>query len=186
MSVIWPPDCSKLAKNPKNVNDITIFRHDVNITFFWRCFVSLVKFRYWAKFHVNIITGFGIVTIFFLKRLNRSLEIGNTPVWVSSNIWRLEQFINTKFGTNVSNKMLLNATKLDGDRFYRFWVIKGKTTGRGVKLPPPTQIRVKNFIVKMQNICDFIGWNSMHIFNMFNCYRANINGMWNAGKLGEI
>ena len=113
------------------------FSDMTSISLFWRCFVSLVKFRYWAKFHVNIITGFGIVTIFFLKRLNRSLEIGNTPVWVSSNIWRLEQFINTKFGTNVSNRMLLNATKLDGDRFYRFWVIKGKPTGRGVKLPPP-------------------------------------------------
>ena len=29
-----PPDCSKLAKNPKNGNDVTIFRHDVNINFF--------------------------------------------------------------------------------------------------------------------------------------------------------
>ena len=28
------PDCSKLAKNPKNDNDFTIFRHDVNVNFF--------------------------------------------------------------------------------------------------------------------------------------------------------
>ena len=41
-------------------------------------------------------------------------------------------------------------------------------------------------IVKMQNICNFIGWNSVHISDTFNCYRANINGMWNAGKLGGI
>ena len=26
----------------------------------------------------------------------------------------------------------------------------------------------------------------MHIFDIFNCYPANINGMWNAGKLGGI
>ena len=47
----------------------------------------------------------------------------------------------TKFGTNVTNRMLLNAAKLQG---YRFWVIKGKPTG-GVKLRPPPipQIRVK-------------------------------------------
>ena len=32
-------------------------------------------------------------------------------------------------------------------------------------------------IVKMQNICGLIGWNRVHIFDIFNCYRANINGM---------
>ena len=34
VSRIRPPDCSKLAKNPKNDNDVTIFRHDVNVNFF--------------------------------------------------------------------------------------------------------------------------------------------------------
>ena len=34
MSGIPPPDCSKLAQNPKNVNDVTIFRHDANVNFF--------------------------------------------------------------------------------------------------------------------------------------------------------
>ena len=34
VSGIRPLDCSKLAKNPKNDNDITIFRHDVNVNFF--------------------------------------------------------------------------------------------------------------------------------------------------------
>ena len=29
-----PPDCSKLATNPKNDNDVTIFRHDVIFNFF--------------------------------------------------------------------------------------------------------------------------------------------------------
>ena len=56
--------------------------------FFWRCFVSLVKFSYWSMFHVNIITGSGVMTISFYKGLTRNLEIGNTPVWVLSNIWR--------------------------------------------------------------------------------------------------
>ena len=41
MSGIQPPDCSKLAKNPKNDNDVTIFRHDINVKFFWRSFVSI-------------------------------------------------------------------------------------------------------------------------------------------------
>ena len=53
-SQIWLPDCSKLAKNPKNGNDVTAFRHDVIVKFFQGCFVFLVKFSYWSKFHVNI------------------------------------------------------------------------------------------------------------------------------------
>ena len=36
VSGIRPPDCSKLTKNPKNDNDVTIFRHDLNVKFF--CF----------------------------------------------------------------------------------------------------------------------------------------------------
>ena len=110
--------------------------------FFWRCYVSLVKFRYWSKFHVNITNGSGIMTIPFNKGLTRNLEIGNSPIWVLSNVWRLGRVTNTKFGTNVSNKILLNAAKCQGCSLYRFWVIRGKPTG-GVKLPlPPTQIRV--------------------------------------------
>ena len=38
----------------------------------------------------------------------------------------------------------------------------------------------------MQNICNLIGWNSVHISDIFNSYRSNINGMWNAVKLGGI
>ena len=66
-----------------------------------------------------------------LPALTRNLEIGNTLVWVLPNIWRLESVKNTKFGTNVSNKMLLNAAKTQGYSFYRFWVIKRKPGVRG-------------------------------------------------------
>ena len=137
---IWPPDYSKLDKNPINDNDVTIFQHDVNVNFFWHCFVSLVKVSYWSTFHVNIISASGIMTIFFYKGLTRNPEIGNTPVWVLPNIWRLGRVMDTKFGTNVFNRMLLNAAKFQGYSFNRFWVIKGKPTGGWeVKLRPPTQ-----------------------------------------------
>ena len=145
MSGIRPPDCSKLAKNPKNDNDVTIFRHDVIVNFFWGCFVSLVKFSYWSKFHVNIITGSGVTIIsfidFFHQGLTRNPEIGNTLVWVLLNMWRLGRFRETGFGTDVFNEMLLNAAKCQGYSFYRFWVIKGKPTVR-VKLVPPKKIRL--------------------------------------------
>ena len=132
MSGTQPPECSKLAKNPKNNNGVTIFRHDVNVKLFWPCFVSLVKFSYWSKSHVNIISDSGIMTSFFYKGSTKNPEIGNTPVWVLPKIWRLGRVMDTIFGTNVSNRMLLNAAKCQGCSFYRFWVIKGKPTG-GVK-----------------------------------------------------
>ena len=39
--------------------------------------------------------------------------------------------MDTKFDTNVSNKMLLNAAKCKGYSFYRFWVTKEKLTWGG-------------------------------------------------------
>ena len=96
------------------------------------------------------------MTIFFYKGLTKNPEIGNTPVWVLPNIWRLGQVRDTKFGTNVSNEMLLNAAKCQGYSFYRFWVIKGKLT-EGVKLPPPTQIlvnrkqQISDIAIKLNN-----------------------------------
>ena len=109
-------------------------------------FYSLFKFSYWSTFHVNVITGSGVMTIFFFKGLTRNLKIGNIPVWVLPNIWRLSWVRDTNIGTDVSNEMLLNATKCQSCSFYCLWVIKRKSTV-GVKLPPPfptpTQTRVK-------------------------------------------
>ena len=79
MSGIRLPDCSKMAKIPQNTNDVTIFRNDIIVKFFWGCFVSLIKFSYCSEFHVNIINGSGIVTNLFYKGLTRNPEIGNTP-----------------------------------------------------------------------------------------------------------
>ena len=48
--------------------------------------------------------------------------------------------MDTKFGTNVYNRMLLNAAKFQGYSSYRFWVIKEKPTdgdgGGGGKITP--------------------------------------------------
>ena len=103
------PDCSELDINQKNDNDATISRHEVIIKSFWHHFVSLVRFTYRSKFHVNIITGTGLMTIYFYKGLTRNPEIGNTLVWVLPNIWKLGWVRDTKFYTDAPNKMLLNA-----------------------------------------------------------------------------
>ena len=105
--------------------------------FFWCYFLSHVKFSYWSMFHDNIITGAGVMGISFYKRLTRSLEIRNTLVVGLPNIWRLGQVRTTKFGRNVSSKILLRFTKCQDHSFYCFCVIKGKPTGVGAKITPP-------------------------------------------------
>ena len=94
-------------------------------------FLSLVKLSYWSKFYVNIMTGSGVMTIFFYKGLTKNPEIGNTFAWVLPNIWRVGRVRDTKFGAIVSNEMLLNAAKCQGYSFYRFWVIKVKPARGG-------------------------------------------------------
>ena len=113
-------------------------------------FVSLVKFSYCSKFHANIITGSGVMTVFFYKGLTRNPEIGNTSVWVLLNIWRLRWVRDTKFGTGLFNEMLLNAAKSQGYSFCSFWVIKGKPTGRRSKITR-TQIRVNQVTTFCEN-----------------------------------
>ena len=111
------------------------FSDMTSLSNFLTFFLSFVKFSYWSKCHVNIITGSGVMIISFYEVLTKNPEIGNTPVWVLHNIWRLGRVKNTKFGTNVSNKILINAAKCQGCTFYHFWVINRKLTGE-VKLTP--------------------------------------------------
>ena len=73
-------DCSKLAINWKNDNDVTIFRHEVIMKLFWRCRVPPVSFSYWSKFHVNNITGSRVMTVFLYKGLTRNPEIPPSEV----------------------------------------------------------------------------------------------------------
>ena len=60
------------------------------------------------------------MTTFFYKRLTRKSEIGNTPVRVLPNIWRLGEVRGTKLGMNAVNEMVMNAAKCLGYSLYRF------------------------------------------------------------------
>ena len=70
-SRIWLLDCTKLDINKKWqwCHNVLTWHHS---QFFWRCHVSFVKFSHCSKFHVNIITGSGVATIFVCKRLTRN------------------------------------------------------------------------------------------------------------------
>ena len=128
-------DDFKLAINLKKDNDDTVCCAEV----------TLSSFSLWSKFHVNMKIGPEVMKIFDYKRLAWNSLVGNNSVWVLLNIWRLENVRDTKFGTNVSNKMLLNARKYQGHSFYCFRVIKVKPTGWVKINPAPTQIRVRVF-----------------------------------------
>ena len=134
---------------------------------FLMLFFFLVKFSYWSKFHVNIITDFGVMAIYFYQGLTRNPEIGNTLVWVLPNIWRLRQVRDTKFGMNVSIKMLLNAEKCKVHSFYCFWLIKGKQLEDGVKPPFAThtpRLGLKKFfwyVKREKHSSTVTDWDSM-------------------------
>ena len=57
--------------------------------YFWRYFVSFVKFNYWSKFHVNIVNGSGIMTISFYKGWPdiRKSEIRPSEFFPKSGDW---------------------------------------------------------------------------------------------------
>ena len=92
---------------------------------------------FWSMFYINIVTVLGVMTIFVIKELTRNLEIGNNPVWILPNIWRLGQVKDIKICTAISNKKLLNTAKQQCYSFYHFWGIKGKPTRRKGKITYP-------------------------------------------------
>ena len=75
----------------------------------------------WSKFHVNIMTDSGVMTIFVYKGLIRNPEIRNTPVCALPNIWELEGVRDTK------------CSKMPGLQLLPFLSYQEKTS-RGEKL----------------------------------------------------
>ena len=99
-------------------------------------FADMTSFSLPLYFLSLLLTGPDFISIcsgsydnFFYMGLTKNPEIGNTPDFILSNIWRLGWVRDNKFSMDVSNKMLLNAAKCQGHRLYRFWVIKWKPTG---------------------------------------------------------
>ena len=100
--------------------------------------MSLVKLSYWSKFHVNIITGYRVMKILFIRDWPQiwKSEIPLIYQRYLHKIWRLRRVRDTTLGTNVSKEMLLNAT------IAVFTVSQRKTTLGEVKSTP--QIRVNH------------------------------------------
>ena len=117
-------NCSKLAINSKNYNDVPICGHDLIVTGSIFMSVSLLVLDLWlVLWGIDQKSG---------NRKYHRLSFGDGLVR------------DTKLGTNVSNEILLNAAKCHGYGFYRFLVIMGKTTRLNANSPKVKQ-RKKHF-----------------------------------------
>ena len=101
----------------------------------------------------------------FYKRLTRNPEIGNTPVQVLPNIWRLGELEIPNLARMFVIKCYSTLhAKYHCYSFYRFGSIKGKPTG-GVKLPknyphpPPPRFRLSMHRKNLENpSCQYSSW----------------------------
>ena len=141
LQILRPETGLRIAPNWPRIEKVTMTPHFSEMIslsiIFWRCFVSFVKFRYGSKFHVIVISGSRIMTIFFYTGLTRNPEIRNTPVWVFHNIWRLGRVMDTKIYTNVCNRTFLNAAKCQS--YYLnvvFELLRENQLGGGKGKPP--------------------------------------------------
>ena len=119
------PDSSKLANNWKKHYDVEIWRNDVIVSFLTLlCFLCQVQLL--DQVSCQYIIGSEVMTIFSYKGLTRNPEIRNT-----SRLSFAQYLEGHQIGMNVSNKILLNASKCHGYRFYPLWVVKRKPTVGG-------------------------------------------------------
>ena len=119
-------DWSKLAIDLKNDNDVTICK-----------MTSLSSFLHIAVFLLSsLVSGLSFMSVPLLVRDKTIFFISDWPGIQKLEFAKsLETVRVTKFGINISNEMLLIATKYQGYSFYSFRVIKNESTGGGKNTP---------------------------------------------------
>ena len=74
----------------------------------------------------------------------RNMEIRKKTVWILPNIWGLAQVMIPNLARMSLVEYYWKLQNARGYRIYRFWVIKAKSTGGRVTLPPATiQVKVQ-------------------------------------------
>ena len=111
---------------------------------------------------------------FSLKKGTKQKQQINFP----SNTYRI------KIRNNDCVKLTGDSNRIKNNTLSRWSSCNMKFKSASNNLCKPCLYDLLNaLIIKVQNICNLIGWNSVHISDIFNCYRANIKGMWNTWKL---
>ena len=140
MSGIRLPDCSKLAMNWKNDNDVTVFRHDVIVNFF-----DVVLFLLWI-----LVIGPSFMSISSLVlELWQFYFIRDWPeIWKSeippSEFWPIFGDWGKLWIPNLARMSLIKSYQMLQDARVSAFTVSEllREKQQGVKLPP-TQIRVK-------------------------------------------
>ena len=135
------PNGSRLAVDWKNCNNVTIFWNDVIAKFSSRCFISLVKFSYWSKFHFNIITGSGVMQLPFISDWPeiRKSEIPPSEFCLISTDWSELRIPNlARTSLRKSYWMLQNARVTDFTVSELLREYQQERWGRNYPHPPST------------------------------------------------
>ena len=116
---------------------------------FGRCFVSLVKFSYWSKFHVNIITGSRVWQFLFIRGWPE-IRKSEIPLSEFSTISRRlggKQGIPNLVRTSLIKCywMLVNARGTAFTVCELLMETNRGRGGRGVKITPRIHLRVKTY-----------------------------------------
>ena len=180
MSGIRPLDCSKSAKNPKNDNDVIIFRHEVNVKYFWRCFVSFVKFSYWSKFHVISSLVLELWQFSFLRDWPeiRKSEMPTSEFFPIFGDWGELWIPHLAWRPLIECYSMLQNSRVTA--FTVFELLRENQlvcVGGGVKITPPPSPRlgVKH---KQRNVQSKKNWYNLHsLFPIWWCRHRQIN--WN-------
>ena len=118
-------------------------------------YTSGIRLPNWSKLAIYGENENDVNFVTILLKIDQKGQNRKYPYLSFSDIWKLGWVRDTKFGANVSNKMLLNAAKCQSYRFYHFWVIKGNPTGGGRK----TRLGLKGRL----------------LFNLFFCFCMFVN-----------
>ena len=101
-----------------------------------------------------------------LKQVTERLHSSASYIY-TCNLWKRDLFIQYsllyKRSKKRANETFRSFQKLNC-RFYYFLICVETKVLRSIQ----------EIIVKMQNICNLIGWNSVDISDIFNCYRENM------------
>ena len=118
--------------------------------FFWCCFVSIVMFTNYFKFHVNVIPGSVVMTFFYKVLLTKNLENGNSSSEFSPIPRGWGWVRDTKFGKNVSIKMLPNVAKCQGYSFYYpFQLLRERKRGEEITAPLRLRLTSSNWFIEI-------------------------------------
>ena len=141
-SGIQLPYCSKLSINWKNGNGVTIFQHDVIVIFDVPLFPlsNLVTCPSYISIS-SLVLGLWQFSVFNFLQWAQNPEIRNTPVWFLPNTWRLRR---VRVSDLARMSLIKNYWKLQNARVTVFIISELlREHQQGVKLPIPTQIKVK-------------------------------------------